>query len=136
MAINKNHEFEEIDGVKCGIVEKNVSPERVAFLKNLLEHNHYSVVVVASPPPKAAVPPKPAPAAEGEQAPPVAAPTPPAAPSTFTVAVTDYTFNPINAIFGRSLKTSSGHIVTQAFWYQQEQSSADETPYYERTPLQ
>ena len=26
MAINKNHEFEELDGVKCGIVEKNVTP--------------------------------------------------------------------------------------------------------------
>jgi len=25
MAINKNHEFEELDGIKCGIVEKNVS---------------------------------------------------------------------------------------------------------------
>ena len=37
MAINKNHEFEELDGVKCAIVEKNASKERVAFLKDLLE---------------------------------------------------------------------------------------------------
>ena len=36
MAINKNHEFEELDGVKCGIVEKNVSPERVAVLKKII----------------------------------------------------------------------------------------------------
>ena len=35
MAINKNHEFEELDGVKCGIVEKNVLPGRVEFLKNI-----------------------------------------------------------------------------------------------------
>ncbi len=54
MAINKNHEFEELDGVKCGIVEKNVSAERVEFLKKLLEYNNYTVVVVPSPPPKAA----------------------------------------------------------------------------------
>jgi len=35
MAINKNHEFEELDGVKCGIAEKNASAERVDFLKKL-----------------------------------------------------------------------------------------------------
>ena len=46
MPINKNHEFEELDGVKCGIVEKNVTPERVAFLKVLLEYNGYTVMVV------------------------------------------------------------------------------------------
>ena len=33
MAINKNHEFEELDGVKCAIVEKETTPERAAFLK-------------------------------------------------------------------------------------------------------
>ena len=54
MAINKNHEFEELDGVKCGIVEKNVPPERVSFLKELLELNGYTVVTVPSPAPKAA----------------------------------------------------------------------------------
>ena len=51
MAINKNHEFEELDGVKCAIVEKNATAERVAFLKQLLEFNKYTVVVVPSPPP-------------------------------------------------------------------------------------
>ena len=60
MALNKNHEFEELDGVKCGIVEKNVKPERVSFLKELLEFNGYTVVVVSSPAPKAAPAPKPA----------------------------------------------------------------------------
>jgi hypothetical protein len=124
MAINKNHEFEELNGVKCGIVEKNVSPERVEFLKQLLEYNRFTVVVVPSPPPKAA-PAKPL--SEGEVAPP--APTPP--PSTFTVGVTDYTFNSVNAIFGRQLRTSNGRIVTQAFWLQQEAVSNDEVPYYD-----
>ena len=50
MAINKNHEFEELGGVKCAIVEKNASKERVAFLKDLLETNLFEVVVVPSPP--------------------------------------------------------------------------------------
>lgn len=132
MAINKNHEFEELDGVKCGIVEKNVLPERAAFLKELLAFNKYTVVVVPSPAPKAVPPvsgtPKPA---AGEEA--AAPPPPPPAPTTFTVGVTDYTFNPINAIFGRLLKTPEGFVVTQAYWYQQENSGRDETPYYERT---
>lgn len=127
MAINKNHEFEELNGVKCGIVEKNVSPERVEFLKKLLEYNRYTVVVVPSPAPKAA--PAPKPAAGEEAAPP---PPPPPAPTTFTVGVTDYTFNTINAIFGRMLKTPDGHIVTQAYWQQKEAVSHDEIPYYER----
>lgn len=131
MAINKNHEFEELDGIKCGIVEKNTSAERVAFLKPLLEYNHYTVVVVASPPPKAA-PPKPAPvAAAGEEAAPVVDTTS-APPATFTIGVTDYTFNPINAIFGRTLQTPEGGLVTQAYWYQKEVSGKDEVPYYER----
>ena len=131
MAINKNHEFEELDGVKCGIVEKNVSPERVQFLKKLLEYNRFIVVAVPSPAPKAA----PAPIvklAEG-----VEPPTPPPllspAPETFTVGVTDYTFNSINAIFGRLLHTPDGHVVTQAYWQQKETVSNDEIPYYERS---
>ena len=127
MAINKNHEFEELDGVKCGIVEKNVSPERVAFLKKLLEFNKFTVVVVPSPPPKVAAAPV-AKVAEGEEAPP---PPAPAAPETFTVGVTDYTYNTINAIYGRLLKTPDGHVVTMAYWHQQEVVSHDEIPYYE-----
>lgn len=135
MALNKNHEFEELDGVKCGIVEKNVKPERVSFLKELLEFNGYTVVVVPSPAPKAAPAPKLAearpddPVGRGE----AAAPPPPSpAPETFTVGVTDYTFNSTNAIFGRMLKTKDSHIVTLAYWQQKEAVSNDEIPYYEQ----
>ena len=126
MAINKNHEFEELGGIKCAIVEKNASKERVAFLKDLLETNLFEVVVVPSPPSKAAPPPKPV---EGEVAVVV---TPPPPPETFTVGVTNLAFNPTNAIFGRLLRTKDGHIVTQAYWYQKESSSHDEIPYYEK----
>ena len=115
MAINKNHEFEDLDNIKCSIVEKNVSPERVQFLKDLLTYNKYEVVVVASPAPKAAV----------------AATPEPVAPSTFTVGVTDLRFNPTNAVFGRSLHTPDGHIVTLAFWQQEEAVSNDTVPYFE-----
>ena len=126
MAINKNHEFEELNGIKCGIVEKNVRPERVAFLKELLENNGFTVVAVPTPPPKTAAP---LPLNEGEIA--TVPPPPSPAPETFTVGVTDYTFNTINAIFGRLLKTKDGHIVTLAFWQQKEMESRDEIPYYE-----
>ena len=136
MAINKNHEFEELatgpgeDGVKCGIVEKNVLPLRVEFLKKLLEYNKFVVVVVPSPPPKVAAAPI-VKVAEGEEVPPVAVPVPVITPETFTVGVTDYTFNTINAIFGRLLKTPDGHVVTMAYWQQKESVSHDEIPYYE-----
>lgn len=129
MAINKNHEFEELDGVKCGIVEKNVSPGRVDFLKKILEYNKFTVVVVPSPPLKVAAAAAPPVAEAGTELP--ASPVLPAAPETFTVGVTDYTFNSINAIFGRTLHTPDGHVVTLAYWHQKEKVSHDEIPYYE-----
>ncbi|MEN9696940.1 MAG: hypothetical protein RLZ56_361 [Bacteroidota bacterium] len=142
MAINKNHEFEDLDNIKCSIVEKNVSADRVQFLKDLLQYNQYQVVVVASPAPKAAATPTPTPVAEGDNA--IAAAqeaakaadesgktaSAPIAPSTFTVGVTDLRFNPTNAVFGRSLHTPDGHIVTLAFWNQEETISNDAVPYF------
>jgi hypothetical protein len=122
MAINQNHLSEELNGVKCAIVEKNVSAERASFLKQLLLFNKYSVEVAASLPPKMAAP---APSAEGVAASPV-----PAAPETFTVGVTDMMFNPINAIFGRQLHAPDGHVVTLAYWYQRDKLPHDEVPYY------
>jgi len=113
MAINQNHLFEELNGVKCAIVEKNVSPARVEFLRGILQYNGYTVVVVPSPPPKAA---------------PDALPP---APETFTVGVTDVMFNAVNAVFGRLLKTPGGHIVTLAYWRQQENEPDDEKPYFD-----
>jgi hypothetical protein len=123
MAINQNHLSEELNGVKCAIVEKNVPAERAAFLKQLLVFNKYSVEIAASPPPKTAAP---VPVKEGETIPPT-----PAVTETFTVGVTDMMFNPINAIFGRILHTSDGHVVTLAYWYQREKLSHDEISYYD-----
>ena len=156
MAINKNHEFEELNGVKCAIVEKNASKERVEFLKQLLEFNKYTVIVVPSPPPKVAAPP-PKPAASptppitgdistepGTQPQPLPQPQPQPEPEpqpqpqpepqieSFTIGVTDVTFNPTNALFGRLLHTPDGHVVTVAYWHQKESESHDEVPYYEQ----
>jgi hypothetical protein len=104
MGINQNHLFEELNGVKCAIVEKNVKPGRVEFLKNLLEGNAFNVVVI---------------------------PSVPDTPDSFTVGVTDLTFNPTNAIFGRLLKTPDGHVITMAYWQQKENLSLDDIPYFE-----
>ena len=137
MPINKNHEFDELDGIKCAIVEKGVSPERVQFLKSLLEFNGYTVIVIPTPPPKVvAPPPKPVVALpEGEIAQPVQTEIPVMPPlpipETFTVGVTNVAFNATNAIFGRLLRTPDRHVVTMAYWQQKETIAHDEIPYFE-----
>jgi hypothetical protein len=130
MAINKNHEFEDLNGIKCAVVEKNATQERVDFLQPLLELNGYTVVIVASPPPKAAPAPKPA---EGEATvePSALDPSPSTLPpSTFTIGVTDVRFNVTNALMGRMLKTKEGKIVTVDYWNQRETLSNDNIPYF------
>lgn len=125
MALNANYIFEELGEVKCSIIEKNCSAERSDFLKKLLEFNGFIVVIVKSPPPKAAKPT----AAITETPLENTAPPP---PETFTVGVTDLTFNPINGIYNRQLKTPDGRIVTPRFWKQQESVSQDELWYWKK----
>ncbi len=137
MAINKNHEFEDLNGVKCSIVERNATQERVDFLRNILEFNGYTMVVVPSPPPKIVTKPA-APAVSSvvdqsvitgkEQLPIIEILL---LPPTFTIGVTDVTFNPVNAIFGRLLHAPKGHVVTLAYWEEKERQPHDEIPYYE-----
>jgi len=119
MAINKNHEFEDLDGIKCAIVERNISSERVMFLKNLLTYNGYTVVVVPviNPAAKNTV-------VES------ALPNEKIVPELFTIGVTDVTFNVTNAIFGRAFKTKDGKIVTLAYWQQKDKISHDDIPYF------
>ncbi len=123
MAINQNHQFEDLEGIKCAIVERNVSVDRSAFLKNLLEFNGFTVIMVPSPPPKAAAAPV---NAEGQEI------TEEASPSTYTIGVTDVVFNSTNAIFGRLLNTPQGHVVTMAYWQQKDSVSQDWIPYYSK----
>lgn len=124
MAINQNHLFEELEGIKCAIVEKNASASRVEFLRRILEYNRYTVIVVPSPPAKAVPPKATAPVDETATA------SQAIVSETFTIGVTDVTFNPVNAVFGRLLKLPGGHTVTLAYWNQQEDASHDEIPYF------
>ena len=138
MALNPNHTFEEVGEVKCAIVEKNCQPARMEFLKGLLELNGFKVEVMKTPPPKAAKPaPKPvvAPTDNAEGAAtsaPVEAIATVLPPDTYTVGVTDLTFNPTNAVFYRDLKTKSGKVVTPAVWKQLEEEPKEEEWYWKR----
>lgn len=96
MPLNKaKHNIIEIDGVNCSLVEKGVSTERLAYLKELLEHNNFEVKVVA----------------ENKEG----------ADKTYTVAVTDILFNPVYYVYERRLKTVDGFKVTPGLWSQQTQ---------------
>ncbi len=91
MPLNKGkHIVEEIDGVRCSVVETGATSERVEFLKKLLELNGYTVKV----------------AAEGEGA-------------SFKIGVTDLLFNPVVDVYKRHLKSITGKKVTPAYWLQQ-----------------
>lgn len=126
MAINQNHLFDDLNGVKCAIVEKNATKERVDFLKFILEYNRFTVIVIPSPPPKIL------PAGTESPALPVTmnlGETP--REETFTVGVTDTSFNPINAIFGRLLKAPRGGVLTLAYWQQKDKESNEDIPYFD-----
>ncbi|MFM2189719.1 MAG: hypothetical protein RL491_105 [Bacteroidota bacterium] len=125
MAINKNHPFEDIDGIKCAVVETGVSEERKNFLKELLEFNRYQVVVSA----EAAKAPAAAAPADGEAN--EAVVSTPVPPTTYKLGVTDVTFNTTNAIYGRLLRTRNGRVVTMAYWQQQDTVSRDDVPYFD-----
>ena len=91
-------EFEELNGVKCGIVEKNIYPAQWIFKVITKEFNGYEVIVAPSPRTQSS-PAKPV--AEGETPP----PPPPPAPETFTVGVTDYTHSTASTLFWKSTKS-------------------------------
>jgi hypothetical protein len=112
MALNPNHTFEDLENVKCSVAEKNCTAQRAGFLKQLLELNGFKVMVVKSPPAKAAAE---VPATE-----------------TFTVGVTDVSFNPVSAIYNRELKTSTGEIVTSGFWKQAPFPSKEDSWYWKK----
>ncbi len=120
MALNSNHTFEDLGGVKCSIIEKNIGADRAAFLKNLLEFNGYSVIIEKTPA-KPAPKPAPAPVASvAAAATPAPVPAVPPVPETFSLGVTDYLFNPMHALYGKELKTPAGHTVNMAYWKQEE----------------
>jgi len=102
MPLNKGkHLVEEIDGVRCTVVEKGITPERAQFLKNLLEMNGYEVKTSVD-----------------------------TDPATIKLGVTDLIFNPIIDVYERRLISPSGKKVTPAYWLQQSDKETEEEVNY------
>ena len=114
--LNKEgHVVEEINGVRCSIVEKNATPARVEFLKKLLEANGYTVMITQAPPPKPpsvkAVPPG--------LAQPIPSVAEAAAPDLWNIGVTDIAFHTMLAVYERTLKTPEGNLCTITYFNQE-----------------
>ncbi len=91
---NAKHTITEIDGVRCTLVETGITAERMTFLKDLLEANSLLVKVK-----------------EETSEPPVEA-------LKYSLGVTDLVFNPVFAVYERSMKTIDGQIVSPDIWNQ------------------
>jgi hypothetical protein len=87
MAINPHHIIEELNGIRCSVIEKKMSEERAFYISRILECNGYTVISVTD---------------EG---------------GLVTLGVTDVLFNPLYALYSRSLKMVDGSLVTPAVWY-------------------
>ena len=98
------HLIGEIDGTRCTIIESNVTKARKEFLRELLTFNKLEVKVREEA------------KADGSSEP------------LYTVGVTDIIFNPVYAIYERTLLRPDGTIVTPA-WYRQ-LGGDTEVPYY------
>jgi hypothetical protein len=92
---NAKHIIGEIEGVRCSIVESGANIERAAFLRQLLEFNNFEVKELTAPS-----------EIEGGE-------------TTYTIGVTDLVFNPVFAVYDRSLKTPEGGYVTPGYWLQE-----------------
>jgi hypothetical protein len=94
MPLKAKHIVEEINGVRCTVVEKGATQDRVDFLKGLLEFNKFEVLVAEDK-------------KETEDA-----------PTLFTIGVTDEVFSPVTAVYEMSLKAPDGKRVSPAYWEQ------------------
>ncbi len=108
MPLTSNHLVEEINGIRCTVIEKSIPAERVAFLKDLLQLNGLEVEVAELPQ------------------------TSDDAPLLYTLGVTDLVFNPTIAVYEMSLKTRDGKSVSPAYWEQQTDQIIDQ--YWEDIP--
>ena len=82
-------QIEEIESNRYTVVEKNISESRKNFLKGLLEFNKFEVLSV-----------------ENQDA-------------SFSILVKDVFFNPIIAVYERSLRYNENEFVSPAIWNQE-----------------
>ncbi|HJM16575.1 MAG TPA: hypothetical protein QF851_03885 [Flavobacteriales bacterium] len=92
------HTIKEIDGVRCSVVEKKASQERVNFLTDLLKDNGFEVKILEEK------------KKEEED------------PQTYLLGVTDLVFNAVIWVYQRKLRTLEGKKVTADYWNQKTQN--------------
>ncbi|MEC9209793.1 MAG: hypothetical protein VX762_05135 [Bacteroidota bacterium] len=88
------HSVKEINEVRCTIVEKGCTKERIKFLTSLLNFNNFEVQVEEDK------------RKTDED------------PITFTIGVTNVVFNHVIWVYQRKLKTPGGQKVTPDYWNQ------------------
>lgn len=105
MALSKGkHNVKEIGGVFCTVVESGITENRLSFLKDLLELNNLEVKTEED---------------KNENT----------SEKLFTIGVTDLVFNPVIAVYERSLLKKDGTPVSPAYWNQTEE--IHDLPYFE-----
>ncbi len=88
------HTIAEIEGARCSVVETGVSPERAAFIKDILAFNGYEVKMEKEK------------AKDGTE------------PGTFVIGITDILVLPVVLIYEKKLRRKDGMTVTPAHWNQ------------------
>ncbi len=99
------HTEKDINEVRCKVLEKGISKERVDFLKELLEFNGFIIQFEEEK-------------RKTEED-----------PITYIIGVTDITFNPVLAVYKFMLKTKDGRKVSPAYYNQLSDDTRPE--YYE-----
>lgn len=89
------HIIQEINGIRCTLIESGISKTRLEFLKDILEYNKLEVIIAEDP------------GTEKSSGP------------AYTIGVTNLIFNPVLAVYARKLKIPEGRIVTPAYWNQE-----------------
>jgi hypothetical protein len=104
MPLNQSkYPVEVLNGTRCRLIETTSEESRIRFLKKLLEHNGYNVMTDKTE--------------EG----------------MLRIGVTDLTFNPVIAVYERSLKSLTDHKVTPAYWLQlSDKETEAEVNYWEQ----
>ena len=95
MSLSKGkHKIKEIDGIRCTVVEKGATANRISFLTNLLTLNGFEVKTSEES------------KKEEEDT------------QTYLLGVTDLVFHAMIWIYQRKLKTPEGKKVTADYWNQ------------------
>jgi len=88
------HVIADLEGTRCSVVESGITPERVAFLKELLTLNGYVVKTEKEK------------AKDGTET------------GNCTIGVTDILAMPVVLLYEKKLRRSDGQVVTPAYWNQ------------------